>query len=248
MDFSGQVAIVTGGNRGIGRAITRMLVERGAHVVVGYYERVVEAEETVAVCAGLRGTAVAQQFDVRVRASVDAVVEGVIARYGQLDILINNAGAAAYAPISALTTEQWRAILAVNLDGVYHCCRAALRPMMRRRYGRIVNMSALHGEAGGPQQADFSAAKGGVLGITRALAREAATWNITVNAVAPGFIETEMLDLIPAEERVWGERVIALRRVGTPEEAGAAAVFLASPLASYITGQTLTVDGGWRMA
>jgi 3-oxoacyl-[acyl-carrier protein] reductase len=247
MDFTGQVAIVTGGSRGIGRAVVRMLAERGAHVVAGYYQRAAAAAETVAACAGLPGAAEARQVDVRVRASVEALVEWALARWGQIDILVNCAGFAAYAPIADMTIVQWHAVLATNLDGVYYTCKAALRPMMRRRYGRIVNVAGLHGAAGAPGQADFSAATGGVLGITRALAREAAAWNITVNAVAPGLIETEMLDVLPAEERAWGERIIALRRTGRPEEAAAAIVFLASPLASYITGQTLTVDGGWRM-
>jgi 3-oxoacyl-[acyl-carrier protein] reductase len=247
MDFTGQVAIVVGGSRGIGREVVRMLAERGARVVAGYHERAVAAAETIAACAGLRGTAQAQQLDVRVRASVEALIEGTLARWGQIDILVNCAGFAPYTAIGDLSVGQWRATLATNLDGVYNTCKAALRPMMRRRYGRIVNMSALHGAAGGPNQADYSAATGAVLGLTRALAREAAAWNITANAVVPGLIDTELLSSMPAEDRAWGERVIALRRVGRPEEAAAAAVFLASPLASYITGQTLTVDGGWRM-
>jgi len=160
---------------------------------------------------------------------------------------VNCAGLASYTPFGELSIEQWHAILATNLDGVYHTCRAVLRPMMKARYGRIVNMSALHAVGGGPGQADYSAATGGVLGMTRALAREAASWSITVNAVTPGLVETEMLDVMPQEERDWGERVIALRRSGRPEEIAAAIIFLASPLASYITGQTLAVDGGWRM-
>ena len=245
MDFAGQVAIVTGGSRGIGRAVVQMLAARGARVVVGYLRREADAEATVAACVA--GEAVAQQVDVRVRESVDALVAAALARWQQIDILVNCAGLAAYAPFAELGVEQWRDILATNLDGTYHTCKAVLRPMMRRRYGRIVNVAALHGVGGGSGQADYSAATGGVLGLTRALAREAAPWEITVNAVAPGLIETEMLSTIPLEERAWGERVIALRRAGKPEEVAAAVVFLASPLAAYITGQTLAVDGGWRM-
>jgi 3-oxoacyl-[acyl-carrier protein] reductase len=247
MDFTDQVAIVVGGSRGIGRATVRMLAERGARVVAGYYRRADAAAETVAACAGLSGAAQAHQVDVRDRASVEALIADTLEQWGQLGILINCVGSAPYAALDQISSQQWRETIATNLDGVYHTCKAVLRPMMRRRYGRIVNISALHGAAGGPRQADYSAATGGILGLTRALAREAAPWNITANAVAPGLIETDLLQNLPEEDRAWGERVIALRRVGRPEEAAAAAVFLASPLASYITGQTLTVDGGWRM-
>jgi 3-oxoacyl-[acyl-carrier protein] reductase len=216
-----------------------MLAERGAHVILALPERTSDAE--------LPDGVTAQQIAMNDRAAADALVAATLQQHGRLDILVTCFLSAQFAPFADLTTEQWRAALSANLDPVYTFCKAVARPMMRQRSGRIVNIAALHGVAGGPGQADFSAATGGVLGLTRALAREVAPWSITVNAVAPGLIEGETLVDIPAEQRAWGERVIALQRAGQPEEVAAAALFLASPLASYITGQTIFADGGWRM-
>ncbi len=248
MNFSGQVVIVAGGSRGVGRAVVHMLAARGARVVLGYLERHTAAAEVAADCAHLPGEVIIQQCDLRERSSAEALIERALTDWSQIDALINCAGMMRYQAIESISDLQWAEILRTNLDGAYHASKAALRPMMKRRYGRIVQVAALHGVAGGPMQADYSAATGGILGLTRALAREAAPWNITVNAIVPGLIDTEQLSVIPTEQRIWGEQVIALRRVAQPEEIAAAAVFLASSMASYITGVTLPVDGGWRMA
>ncbi len=248
MDFTNQVAIVIGGSGAIGSAVVRMLAERGARVVAGYYQNAAAALQAVSDCQGMRGEVIALQVDVRDPQSVETLVSSVTEAHGRLDAIVFCAGAMRFMPMDAISVAQWRDALTLHLDGARNVCHAALRRMMRRRYGRIVAVAALHGLAGGPQQADFSAATGGVLGLVRTLAREAAPWNITVNAVAPGLIETPQLATIPEEMRRWGQQVIALRRIGRPEEVAAAIVFLASPLASYITGQTLVVDGGWRMA
>ena len=247
MNFHNQTVLVVGGSGGIGRSTVRMLAERGATVVAGFHTNGEAAAATAADCTGLPGSVTFHQVDLRDKATVERFVHTALEQSGQIDAVVNCAGITAFAAIEQLTLAAWQATLATNLDGVYNMCKAVLRPMMKRRSGRIVNFAALHGAAGGPFQADYSAASGGVLGFTRGLAREAAPWNITVNAVAPGMIATDQLAVLPPEQRAWGESIIALRRTGTPEEAAAAAVFLASPLASYITGQVLYVDGGWRM-
>ncbi|MEI7769040.1 MAG: 3-oxoacyl-ACP reductase family protein [Chloroflexales bacterium] len=248
MDFTGQVAIITGGSRGIGRAVVCDLARRGAKVLFCYRERGEAAAETLAIVHNAGGVAEAVQADVSDPTTGTALVQAALERWGRLDILVNCAGHVGYGPMEDMSTARWRNVIATNLTGVYHTCRAALRPMMQRRYGRIINLSALHASGGFPGQADYSAATAGVQGFTRSLAREAAAWSITVNSVAPGFVETEMLDVIPGEIRAWGEGIIAMRRTGRPEEVAAAVVFLASSMASYITGHTLAVDGGWRMA
>ncbi len=248
IDFSGQVAIVTGGSGGIGQAIVRGLARHGACVLVGYHHNEAAAAAAVAAAQALGGAAAAMAVDVREADSGNMLVNAALQRWGRLDILINSAGIADYGPLSEMSSERWRQTIQTNLTGVYHTCRAALRPMMQQRYGRIINLAALYGVSGFPGQADFAAAAGGIIGLTRALAREAAPWQITVNAVAPGMIETELTNVIPAAIQQWSAGIIALRRLGKPEEVAAAVLFFASAAASYITGQTLMVDGGWTMA
>jgi 3-oxoacyl-[acyl-carrier protein] reductase len=244
MRLQGQVAVVTGGSGGIGRAVVLALAAEGCHVgVVGGHD--LAAAEAVAREAEALGiTALARRADVSDAAQAEAAVAEVAERFGRLDILVNNAGITRDGLLLRMTEADWDAVLDVNLKGAFHCTKAALRSMVRQRRGRIVNVASIVGMMGNPGQANYAAAKAGLIGFTRAMAREVASRGVLVNAVAPGFIQTRMTDALPESAREAMQRQIPIGRLGQPEDVAPVVLFLCLPEASYITGQVLVVDGG----
>jgi 3-oxoacyl-[acyl-carrier protein] reductase len=245
--LDGQVALVTGGSRGIGRAIALRLAQAGAAVVINYARQVGTAEETVEHLRAAGGTASAEQFDVGDPEATRAAMDRIVDREKRLDILVNNAGVAVDGLVVRLREEDWERALRVNLTGVFHCTKAALRTMMRARYGRIVNLTSVVAAMGNTGQAAYAAAKAGVIGFTRSVAREVSSRGITVNAVAPGFIETEMTGGLDEGQKGFYASVIPAGRMGHPEEIASAVEYLASPDAAYVTGHVLHVNGGLYM-
>ncbi len=244
MLLDAKIAVVTGASRGIGRAIALKLAAEGAKVVVNYAGNVHAAEEVVKKIEGLGGEAFAFQCDVADGAAVDAMVKETIARFGAIDILVNNAGITRDALLLRMKEEDWDSVLATNLKGMFLCTKAVSRRMMKQKSGRILNMASVVGVAGNAGQANYAAAKAGVIGFTKSAAKELASRNITVNAIAPGFIATDMTAALDREEIL---KTIPLARLGVPEDVAETAAFLVSDKASYITGQTIHVDGGMVM-
>ena len=245
--LAGKVAIVTGGSRGIGRATSVALAEAGAHVIVNFRANEEAAAQTLRLIEEAGGRAEALAFDVADAKAVDAAVQQVAKAHGRIDILVNNAGISIDQLLLRVTEKDMEATWATNVNGALFCAKACIRPMMKQRSGRIINLSSVVAESGNAGQVVYASSKAALLGLTRTLAREYASRGITVNAVAPGFIDTEMTEDLPDAAKQGIVDQTPLGRIGRPEEVAAAVVFLASEEASYITGQVLRVNGGMHV-
>lgn len=247
MSLEGKVAIVTGGSRGIGRAIALRLASMGATVAINYVSKPDAAQETVAAIVAAGGQGGAFKFDVADSEAVNASIKEILDQYGRIDILVNNAGITRDGLLMKMKEESWDQVLDTNLKGAFNCIKAVNRPMMKQRWGRIVNISSVIGFLGNAGQANYAAAKAGLAGLTRSVARELSSRAITVNGVAPGYIDTDMTRDLPEEvtEKIVNE--IPMRTMGTVEDVAGAVAFLVSEDARYVTGQFIHVNGGMFM-
>jgi 3-oxoacyl-[acyl-carrier protein] reductase len=248
MSLSNKVAIVTGSGRGIGKAIALRLAEAGASVVVNDVGDAAPVEAVVSEIKAMGGQALAVLADVSSASEVERLVAEATSAYGRIDILVNNAGIARDQLLLRMTEEEWDRVLAVDLKSVFLCTRAVLKYMVKERRGRIISIASIVGIVGNAGQANYAAAKAGIIGFTRTVAKEVASRGITVNAVAPGFIDTEMTQGLKAEWKEELKKRIPLGRLGSPQDVAEAVAFLASDAAGYITGQVLVVDGGMAMS
>lgn len=245
--LTNRVAIVTGASRGIGKAIAIELAKRGAKVVINYNHNDQAAREVLAQIQQMGGDGILHQADVSHFDQAQQLIKKGIEHFGKLDILVNNAGITRDTLIMMMSEEDWDIVQATNLKGTFNCSKAAIRHMMRQKFGRIINITSISGQMGNAGQCNYSASKAGQIGFTKALAREVASRNITVNAIAAGYIETDIWENVPQEMKDSFLQLIPLGRKGQPQEIAYAVAFLASDQAAYITGQVLGVDGGMAM-
>ena len=244
MNLTGKNALVTGGSRGIGRAVCLELARQGANVAVNYAGNAQAAKDVAAACRALGVESFAVRADVADAAAVDAMVKQVIETFGSLHILVNNAGITRDKLALQMKEEEFDAVVDTNLKGAFLCMKAAYRPMMKQRYGRIINLSSVVGLRGNPGQANYTASKAGLIGMSKSIAKELASRNVTVNLVAPGFIDTDMTAVLPEAAREALLKSIPMGRLGQSEDVARAVAFFAAEEAGYITGQVLCVDGG----
>lgn len=247
MLLDGKVALVTGASRGIGRAIAITLAKAGAAVVVNYAGNVAAAKEVEQIIVSAGGKVMLVQADIADSESVDAMIQQTMAEFGRIDILINNAGITRDGLLMRMKESDWNVVIQTNLTGVFYCTKAVSKIMMKQRIGRIINMTSVVGLTGNAGQANYAAAKAGVIGFSKSMAKELASRGITVNLVAPGFIQTDMTAVLSDKIKDDMVKNIPLARMGSPEDVAQAVLFLASDNASYITGQTINVDGGMVM-
>ena len=245
--LEGKTALVTGASRGIGKAIALRLAKEGANIAINFAGNVAAAEEVKAAIEADGGKAILVQADVSDSAAVDAMVKTVVDTFGGIDILVNNAGITRDGLLMRMKDEDWDAVLNTNLKSIFLCTKAVSKLMMKKRSGRIVNMSSVVGVNGNAGQANYSAAKAGAIGFTKSMAKELAGRGITVNAIAPGFIQTDMTAVLPEAVKESMAKSIPLGRLGAPEDIAGTVLFLVSDCASYITGQVINVDGGMVM-
>lgn len=246
LDFSGKIVLVTGGERGIGQRICFDFAERGANVVVNYpfLSELENAEKTKKEIKDKGGHAICLQADVRDAKQIDEMVVKITESFGKIDILVNNAGVTKDNLLIKMSEEDWQYVINVNLTGVFNCTKRVIKEMMKTRYGRIVNISSIMGLAGNIGQANYAASKGGIVAFTKSVAKEFGSRNITVNAVAPGYIMTSMTEVLQDETKDTFLNKVLIKRFGEPKDISNAVLFLASEMANYITGQVIVVDGG----